>query len=663
MNSSKTTTTSNAREFRLPFICDLRWSGFSDLAGYLLFGLLAIGMLGLEAKSWAGLEAETMLVQDDDDPFADPDDQDDDEEDDPFADPDDEDEEDDPFGEPDDQDEDEEDEDEEDEDDPFAGPEDEDEDDDPFGEPEDEQDEPVEEQDDEEGDDPFAEPGSGDDDPKADEDDESVAEPKEEEEPKADPKPVPALPEPEADPPTADPGEAPAAPKPEPDTSGNENPDPSNEKETPPANPFATGPANAQPSEAAPADTTPADRQPAAQPPAAQPPSSPAANVVPNPSSTPDPAAANADSSDSTPPGTDVAYERFMGMAQEMTANEQQINQMVINMPVGFPDKLRAHQAKIESLRQRNAQILQSLKPTAIESFTHFPNTQQAVTNYLLQDLQQHLTGKNYRRVPFNPVAAREAWQMMSDGGVDLPVFHMLGYRTHYLLNDFDAALDSLRKAAAAGFEVDPRMPMDLKQMTMDWNRELEFQQQDAANANPRVSIETDSGTMIVELFEDQVPNTVAHFITLVEDGFYNGLAFYQVNPTEVAVTGSPSNDGKGGPGYGIEMEIGGEDQRHHFTGVLSMLNTGQKTVSSKFLITKQPRRQFDGKIPAFGRVVEGLETLYKIKVINRTSALTVNDDTVPTRINRITVLRKRNHDYQPQRVSTEAAALSGGNP
>ena len=155
---------------------------------------------------------------------------------------------------------------------------------------------------------------------------------------------------------------------------------------------------------------------------------------------------------------------------------------------------------------------------------------------------------------------------------------------------------------------------------------------------------------MVFELFEDQAPNSVANFISLVESGFYNNLHFYQNTVTEIAVSGSRSNDGLGGPGYKIKCECEREDIRHHFTGYLATFPMRRDEGGSRFMITKQPRPTFNGRSTAFGRIIEGLETLYLMQVIDRGKK--VNDPSlVPTKIIRATVLRKRDHDYTPEKI------------
>jgi cyclophilin family peptidyl-prolyl cis-trans isomerase len=88
------------------------------------------------------------------------------------------------------------------------------------------------------------------------------------------------------------------------------------------------------------------------------------------------------------------------------------------------------------------------------------------------------------------------------------------------------------------------------------WAEEQKIRQAEAKADNlPRVLLRTNKGDIELELFEDQAPNTVAHFISLVEKGFYTGLSFHRVLPGFMAQTGCPKGDGTGGPGYRIPCE------------------------------------------------------------------------------------------------------------
>ena len=123
--------------------------------------------------------------------------------------------------------------------------------------------------------------------------------------------------------------------------------------------------------------------------------------------------------------------------------------------------------------------------------------------------------------------------------------------------------------------------------------------------------IETEKGDIVLEFFEEDAPNTVANFVKLATDGFYDGLTFHRVIPDFVIQGGCPKGDGTGGPGYTIKCEI---NPRKHRTGALSMAHAGKDTGGSQFFITHSPKPHLDGVHTVFGQVIEGMDVVNKIK-------------------------------------------------
>ena len=175
---------------------------------------------------------------------------------------------------------------------------------------------------------------------------------------------------------------------------------------------------------------------------------------------------------------------------------------------------------------------------------------------------------------------------------------------------------------------------------------------EDALNGDdtlPVVDLETDRGLIVLQLFEEQAPNTVANFVSLVEAGKYDGIAFHRVEPGFVIQGGdpnslddNPANDGYGGPGYSIKCECYREDARMHFRGSLSMAHSGPDTGGSQFFITHKPTPSLNPKLEpekgghtVFGRVLEGIDVV----------AATEKGD----RIKKATVVKKRPHEYKPE--------------
>ena len=143
---------------------------------------------------------------------------------------------------------------------------------------------------------------------------------------------------------------------------------------------------------------------------------------------------------------------------------------------------------------------------------------------------------------------------------------------------------------------------------------------------NPIVTITMENDEKIVlELDPTVAPNTVANFISLVENGFYDGLIFHRVIPDFMIQGGDPEGNGSGGPGYSIEGEFsenGFENNLKHERGVISMARTNDpNSAGSQFFIMVKESSQLDGKYAAFGNVIEGMETVDAIVSSERDSA------------------------------------------
>ena len=127
--------------------------------------------------------------------------------------------------------------------------------------------------------------------------------------------------------------------------------------------------------------------------------------------------------------------------------------------------------------------------------------------------------------------------------------------------------------------------------------------------------IHTEKGVMKVLFFEKDAPNTVANFVKLAREGFYDGLTFHRVIPDFVIQGGCPRGDGTGGPGYTIKCELNGDNQ-YHDRGVLSMAHAGRDTGGSQFFICHNRRNtaHLDRRHTCFGQVYEGLEVIDAIR-------------------------------------------------
>lgn len=128
----------------------------------------------------------------------------------------------------------------------------------------------------------------------------------------------------------------------------------------------------------------------------------------------------------------------------------------------------------------------------------------------------------------------------------------------------------------------------------------------------PNAVIHTPRGEINLALFSETAPNTVANFVKLAKDGFYQQQRFHRVVPDFVIQGGCPNSragaegtPGTGGPGYEIDCELGPDNPEKHSPGTLSMAHRGPNTGGSQFFITHSATPHLDGKHTVFGRVVD----------------------------------------------------------
>jgi peptidyl-prolyl cis-trans isomerase B (cyclophilin B) len=134
--------------------------------------------------------------------------------------------------------------------------------------------------------------------------------------------------------------------------------------------------------------------------------------------------------------------------------------------------------------------------------------------------------------------------------------------------------------------------------------------------------IKTNKGEMKVSLYTEDAPNTVANFVKLAKEGYYNGLKWHRVLPNFVIQGGCPNSrdgakgmPGTGGPGYQINCETRGDNQ-YHDRGVLSMAHAGRNTGGSQFFVchSRDNTSHLDRQHTCFGKVTEGVDTVDDIR-------------------------------------------------
>jgi cyclophilin family peptidyl-prolyl cis-trans isomerase len=295
-----------------------------------------------------------------------------------------------------------------------------------------------------------------------------------------------------------------------------------------------------------------------------------------------------------------------------------------------------------EEIFARGNAMMPKIKKSAEAAYVAAPNNNGDAELFIRSMVDDAMDKEEYEE------ALRLANVLIAGGYENKNVYNVAG-KAAFDANDFEAAGKYLKIAKEANM-LEESPGQVLLSMVDDyqkkWQKEAELRAEEAkADDLPQVSLKTTKGDIVLELFENQAPNTVANFIRLVEKGFYNDTPFHRVMKGFMAQGGDPTGEGKGGPGYTIPCECYRDDHRIHFRGSLSMAHTGDKdTGGSQFFLTFTPTTHLDGKHTVFGRIIDGIGVLSKLE--RRDPIKT--DQPKPDKIIEATVLRKRDHKYEP---------------
>jgi cyclophilin family peptidyl-prolyl cis-trans isomerase len=267
----------------------------------------------------------------------------------------------------------------------------------------------------------------------------------------------------------------------------------------------------------------------------------------------------------------------------------------------------------------------------------------------------------DYRRTSSYYEDCFEVAQRMVEIGVNMPYLEQMAARSAFIAGKFDEVLPIYQRFVdSGGYEklenIDKLLASILDFYPQWWEEELKARAADeAAGDLPRVLLKTTSGPVVLELFEDQAPNTVANFIQLVQEGYYDDSEFYQVISDLVVMGGDPLGDGSGTSGRFIPDEHQRPDRRRIFRGSVMMAkrvtapdsaDMVPDSASSQFVIAMMPIVPKEQQQTVFGRVVEGMDVVGSFRRVDPSKKKEQQVILPPDRIITATVLRKRDHDY-----------------
>ncbi len=445
---------------------------------------------------------------------------------------------------------------------------------------------------------------------------------------------TPPTPTPAAEPAPA-PAPAPAAETPPPVAESKPAPETAPAEPKPEVMPAEATPAEAKPAEAQPAEPKPAEVMPPEEPAKSEPAPQPAEDVKPAPvAELPPPAA----------PDPAAAAAAFTAKLTEWKAVLKELQKLRADYKTAMPDQVGGIEAKWKETVAKAEAMIEPLRDAGKAAYAAAPNTDEALTEFLVKILADDVIRDNYE-------SAAELAKLLLDSGCDKKEVHEPAGKAAFATNDFEAADQRLKRAQADGkvSESGQQAIGEIAAYKKYWQEEQEIRKKEAEqNDLPRVRLSTSKGDIVVELFENEAPETVGNFVSLVEQKFYDGLVFHRVLPGFMAQGGCPRGDGTADAGYKIYCECYKDNYRKHFRGTLSMAHAGKDTGGSQFFITFVPTPHLNGKHTAFGRVIEGMDVLAKLQRIDPQSSEAKAD---PDKIVKAEVIRKRDHAYEPRKV------------
>jgi cyclophilin family peptidyl-prolyl cis-trans isomerase len=333
--------------------------------------------------------------------------------------------------------------------------------------------------------------------------------------------------------------------------------------------------------------------------------------------------------------------------------------------------------------------LMNAMVETAVEVHRLAPKSHPQITDLLVAVAKHYSVGEQIGRperregVPGEhvPISGGDQYERalpiikrLVDGGVENRELFIWGFLSAFCLNDYDLAEEYFKTAQENGalkalsdtaknqsgtqqaaaemtYQFVMQYSAALGKYRELWAKEAALR---AAEANaddlPRVRLTSTKGVITIELFENEAPQSVANFITLVKDGFYTDTPFHRVLPLFMAQGGAKTDDGDGGPGYTIRGEHDLPNARNHFRGTLSMARIAGRpnSGSSQFFLTFVPTTHLDKEHAVFGRVIEGIEVLGDLE---RRSPMHQANPPKPDRILKAEVIRDRGHEYKFEKL------------
>ena len=263
--------------------------------------------------------------------------------------------------------------------------------------------------------------------------------------------------------------------------------------------------------------------------------------------------------------------EEFKRLHSELNSILAEMAQLQVRYRSADEQKQLELKQQWEETIRKGEKIAADLIEAAKKAYAEAPNADSNLAEYLAQLLRDRVYLDDYEQ-------ANEIGKLLIDNNCPIKQISTLAGAAALAVSDFDRAEKYLRLAVENNEKLSVGRDRDYvdgilgmfcnspQQFQDAWAKEKAIREAEAkADDLPRVLLKTTKGDIELELFENEAPNTVANFISLVEKGFYNDLAFHRVLPGFMAQGGDPKGNGTGGPGYSIPCECYKPDHRAAF--------------------------------------------------------------------------------------------------
>ena len=348
------------------------------------------------------------------------------------------------------------------------------------------------------------------------------------------------------------------------------------------------------------------------------------------------------------------ATAQFQKLNEEWKTILKDLRKLKLTYESAKPEEAKQLEQQWQELIEQGNALLPQLRASGIEAYSEGSAVDPQLQRFLIKVAQDAQEVDDYESA--YDISTTILKRSEADKAPAPKELYSIAGVSAFMTNDFEAAEKYIEQAKQAGTWNDAEVnkigipiAASLAKYKDWWAKEADIRKQEAEQDDlPRVKLSTTAGDMVIELFENEAPDTVGNFVSLVEAKFYDGLTFHRVLPHFMAQGGDPKGTGQGDPGYKIYDEVDNPNHRRHFRGSLSMAKGNfPDSGGSQFFICFTPRENLDGLHTVFGRVIEGKDVLSKIQRVDPEKTSSVEK----TKIVTAEVIRKRDHNYLPRKV------------